>query len=105
MRLKSKSLVVVVVAWIAACGGARHDDPLLLAVRRGRLVQIEPRSGEAHEVAPELAGKVITARPFAHGRGVIVGVMGRKGGEVWRIDVRPYKATKLWAGKEFPLVE
>jgi hypothetical protein len=104
MRLKSKPLVVFVVACIAACS-ARRDDPRLLAVRRDRLVQIDPRSGEAHEVAAELAGKIVTGRPFARGRAVIVGVMRGEGGEVWRIDVGPYKATRLWAGKEFPLVE
>jgi hypothetical protein len=89
---------VLAVALVCACGKQAAEDPRLVVVRRGRLVEITPATGEAFEVAPELAGTAITARAVDAGRAVVVAVQDVET-ELWRVEVSPYTATRVWHGK------
>jgi hypothetical protein len=88
--------IAIALCVLAGCGGKR-DEPHLLAVRGGRLIQIAPESGTAHEVKSAIDGNVVNALAVDRGRAVIAAVAAEQA-EVWRLEVDPFAATRVWKG-------
>ena len=102
--MRALAIAIVVLAAAGCGGGGDAGGPWLIVLREidgtMRLAQVRAGGGEVRAVLPEVPGKVTSALVLDGGTALLVAIVPPDGpGEVWRVETRPYAATRVWSGR------